>query len=370
MYYKEREFVKDYTYQVLPLEPNRIRRLYVGGMGLDKWQNLPITTLETTMSEDMCVNTGPYIGPGDPYDQGYSQTILEGEKTRLASLIESDEEGYLGKEYVNRTHGHSGVCCRVGDSVNRLIIQYHPTNEFAKKHFNYPFGKTEAWYIVATRDEGEHFTYAGFKEWVTREYIRDCFIHSDSNGLEKALHKIYFKPKDMILIPQGMVHAMGGGATFMEFHTPCDYTFRLEKHFDGNTISDDELHYGLGIDALLDGIDYTTYSEKEISEKILYTPKKLERNNGSLLYELLSTTDTNDFGVQKLILDGSFTLQRAPYHYIFVVAKGDVSVTSNNHTTTVRQGRAAFVPAHCASSITFVGEESEILIGLPFEVSL
>ena len=59
----------------------------------------------------MCVNTGPYIGPGDPYDQGYSQTILEGKKTRLASLIESDEEGYLGKEYVDRTHGHSGVCC-------------------------------------------------------------------------------------------------------------------------------------------------------------------------------------------------------------------------------------------------------------------
>ena len=75
--------LKDYTYQVLPLEPNRIKRLYIGGMGLDKWQHLTITAVETTMSEDMCVNTGPYIGPGDPYDQGYSQTILEGKKLVL-----------------------------------------------------------------------------------------------------------------------------------------------------------------------------------------------------------------------------------------------------------------------------------------------
>lgn len=348
------------------LELNRVKRLYRGGAGLDRWQNVG-DGKDEYRSEEFLVSTIHYIGAGIARNEGISLTCSHGREISLADMIQSGAADFLGKQYAGNTGGHLGVLARVGDSVERLIIQAHPSEAFARNYFLAPFGKTEAWYIVDTREE-YGCCYAGMKKGTARADFEAAFHAGDSEAMLEMMHKIIFQKGDLILIPSGMLHAMGAGATFLEFHEPCDYTMRYEKDYSGKTISEEELHYGLGVERLLECVDDTAYSEAEIKKLVKKQPVLLSREPGGTVEELLSYDDNPCFAIRKMVVNGVLAVPLIPdSHCILATVAGEICLMWENQEVRVKQGRGVVVPAG-VKRLQAAGNGAEVLAGYPFQV--
>ena len=360
--------MKKASTSILPLEANRVERFYRGGSGIDLWRKEK-TQGDSFLSEDMMLATVPYIGPGIVQDEGYSHVGFDGKSIRLTALIEKDRLGFLGPDYVNDYRISSGIGCRVGDSSDeRLVIQYHPDDTFARDHLGIPFGKTEAWYIVRTRTSSSS-CFIGFREGVTKEGFSQAFMAGDSKAIETMMHEIPITPGDMILVPAGMIHAMGANTTFLELHNPCDYTFRLEREIAGRRLTDDELHYGLGMDLLLDGLSFDTFSEEEIRRKVVFKGDLIYEDSHLQRFSIIPYEKNPAFRVEKLRISGEARISGLESHMIFVATQGDTLVTSESSEFLIKQGYGAFVPFEASHDLYFTGNGSEIIIGFPFEVA-
>ncbi len=352
----------------LVLEHNRVQRLYTGGKLLNCWQGLPEGE-DGVDSEEFLLSTTEYIGFGHPAENGLSRTGLpDGSYAVLRQLIAADPEAFLGAAYAPLCHGHSGVQVRVGDSNVRLVIQCHPTAEKARQYFHIPFGKTEAWVIAGTRtvNGAAPHLYCGFRPGVTRRQWETLFQKQDTAGMLACMYRFEVQTGDVILIPAGMPHAMGSGCLFIEIHEPCDYTIRPERNYLTKTLTDEEMHYGLGFAAMLDCFDYTTYTEEAVRARC-FPQAVVERQDAqSTLASLLCYKDTPRFAVKRLSLRGRAVLPGFEGHFALVTEHGDVQLSWDGGTARVPQGRGIFVPAG-VRGLAAEGE-GELLLTYPFQL--
>ena len=347
----------------------RVERLYTGGALLDRWQGMG-TEKDGSMSEEYLLSTSEYMGPGHPPENGLSRIALpDGGYETLVSLIQKNQAGFLGELYQETTRGHSGVLVRAGDSTVRLVIQCHPTEEKARTVLGIPFGKTEAWYIAETRrvnGEAPHL-YCGFRKGVNREKWKTLLETQDVDGMLACMYKFEIQKGDCILIPAGMPHAMGPGALFVEVHEPCDYTIRMEKHYAVRSLSDEEMHYGLGFDALLDFFDYTTYSQAEIEKKCIMRPKLVREEQGGCQYDLITYAENERFEMKKLTVTGSFEPSAFDGHFGIITVRNGVRLVWKHGEMDVPQGRGIFVPAK-VEGLRLEGE-ADVLLAYPFQIA-
>ena len=350
----------------LLLELDRVQRLYTGGRLLNRWQGLPEGE-DSVNSEEFLASTVEYIGFGKPVEKGLSRTRLDdGTYVTVKQLIAEAPEAFLGSRYARLCQGHMGVLARAGDSGVRLVIQCHPTGEMARRYFHIPFGKTEAWVIMDTRTIGgigPHL-YCGFRPGVTRQKWKELFEKQDVEGMLACLYRFDVKQGDTILVPAGMPHAMGSGCLFAEFHEPCDYTIRPERNYLVKTLSNAEMHYGLGFETMLDFFDYTTYSEREIRRLCFPEPVIRRETEQATLTSLLRYENTPRFAIDRLSLRGEDRLPPFDGHYILVAQRGSFRLCWGDMSLTVPQGRCVFVPAG-AEALRVLGE-ADILIAYPF----
>lgn len=362
--------LKHLAHSPLVLELNRVQRLYTGGKLLNTWQGLPAGE-DGVDSEEFLISTAEYIGFGHPQVKGLSRTKLaDGSYVTLREVIASDPEAFLGCRYSAACHGHVGVLTRVGDSSIRLVIQCHPNKEQAQRFFHVPFGKTEAWVIGDTRiiDGVPPHLYCGFRPGVTRELWAELIRKQDVQGMLSCMYRFNVATGDTILIPAGMPHAMGSGCLFIEIHEPCDYTIRPERNYLARPLSDQEMHYGLGFDTMLDFFDYTTYTENEIRAKCF--PKVIieQETPEGTLSSLLRYENTPRFAIKRLSLHGQATLPTFDGHYILISEHGSMALYWEGGSTDVPQGRGVFVPAG-VSCLQARGEGS-LLIAYPFDTEV
>lgn len=358
----------DLAHMPFILEHNRVQRLYTGGRLLNKWQGIPEGE-DGVDSEEFLVSTVEYIGFGHPVENGLSRTMLpDGSYATLRWLIAQQPDAFLGSRYREACHGHAGVLVRVGDSNVRLVIQCHPTAQKAWRQFHVPFGKTEAWVIADTRMiEGvKPYLYCGFRPGVTRKIWAELFYKQDIEGMLSCMHRFEVKRGDTILIPAGMPHAMGSGCLFIEVHEPCDYTIRPERNYLKKTLSDEEMHYGLGFDAMLDFFDYTTYNEHEILTRCF--PKAVAKSETSeaVLTSLIRYENTPCFEVDRLSVRGESELPHFDGHYILIAERGTFQLKWDDKWVFVAQGRGIFVPAGVRE--LWASGEAELLIAYPFQI--
>lgn len=340
------------------MEKNRVERFFIGGEGLDRWQRVTGRG-DSTFSEELLVNTNPYLGPGSPPDEGYSRVAPDGRL--LKAMIEAAPDDYLGQAYNQAAGGQCAVLVKGGDSTGRLILQYHPTTAFARQHLGCAFGKTEAWYMLGTRPSSPGYCYAGFKPGVTREGFEALFYKQDVEGMLACIHKVRFALGQVVLVPAGIIHAMGPGITFLEAHQPCDYTMRFERDNYGRPMADDDLHYGLGFKALFDGLDFTTYTDKEIHQRLVFSPQLKAEGPGWARYCLMDQVDCPEFGMDKLVVDGQGPVAATGGYRLLVALKGDAVVSGH----ALPQGRAMFLPAGCLP-LMVEGQQAELLLITPF----
>ena len=335
------------------LEDMRVRRSYVGGSLLNKWKNLPQTD-ENDLCEEWQMSVIEVQYPGSNPGEGLSKVENLADHPYLRDVIETNPSLYLGKDYVLKHGDKCAIGVRTGDSIVRLSLQAHPKEEDAKKYLNFPLGKTEAWYIVETReDEGfSPYVRIGLKPGYTKEKIREMFYNEDVSGIEESMHKLPIKKGDVILVPQGIPHAMGPGAMFLEIAEACDFTFKLEHNMPTRRLSDMEMHYGIGFDTMLECFDYTTYTEEEIRRKVLFKPTEVSSSASAKIYKCFGYESNKSFTMYKYEVNGKYTLEKSNHYRVLIPIYGSgILKTNDNEEWKLKQGSGIFLPASLSNVV-------------------
>jgi len=361
--------MKKYSNEPLVLSLNRVRRAYIGGKLLDEWQGLD-NPKDGVYSEEFLISTVEVTNEDKKPGDGLSKTVLtSGEEVYLKDLIASDYDGYLGEDYKDLKD--IGVSARIGDTTVRHVLQCHPDKKTAVEKLEFPNGKAEAWYIVDTReiDGQKPCLYAGFKHGLTKEIWRELFDKQDIKTMLTYMHKIDVHKGGVYFVPSGMAHCLGAGSVFLEIHEPCDYTFKLEKEYlPTRTFSDFEMHYGLGVDGLMDAFDYTTYTEDEIKKIcVLNNPVVLKDVADYKLDEIVSYNVTDKFKVEKVTVNNEYNLKELEGgHRIAIITKGNAVFEFDGLHKVASQGRGVFLPAKLKKmTITPQSDSVEMLICYP-----
>jgi mannose-6-phosphate isomerase len=108
------------------------------------------------------------------------------------------------------------------DARTKLSVQVHPEDEYAALHEDGKLGKTECWYILAT-EPGASIVH-GFHAPSTRAEVQQAIADV---RLEALMHEEPVAPGDVIFVPAGTVHAIGGGVLLYELQEYSDVTYRM-----------------------------------------------------------------------------------------------------------------------------------------------
>lgn len=348
---------------------NRVFRAYTGGKLLDEWQGIS-PAIDGHMSEEFLFSTVEVKIDSAKKDEGLSRiTLPDGSETTLAHLIREDYEGFLGDKYAD----YKDICvaARVGDTNVRHVIQCHPTRSYARKRLNFPNGKAEAWYIISTRSD-DAYLYAGFKPGITRQIWGQLIKDQDIEGMLNCMHRIPVHAGGVYFVDAGMPHCLGPGILFAEIHESCDYTFRAEKNYlDCKVFSDNEMHYGLGLEGLIDAFVYNTYSYEEMLDRCALKPETIIETDGVIAQTLVSYKRSKRFKVEKYSIRKNVSLPKFDGHRIAITLKGATKFSCDDYTLETEQGRAVFLPANISKINTEPSEEySEILVCYPYDGSV
>lgn len=129
----------------------------------------------------------------------------------------------LVKEYGARLTGCEGefpLLVKLIDARDMLSVQVHPGDEYATERHG-KLGKTEAWLVLACEPGAQ--LYCGMKEDAAPfETLCD-----DEKAMQQAVRPVRVMPGDVLYIPHGLVHALGGGIMVYEIQQSSDVTYRI-----------------------------------------------------------------------------------------------------------------------------------------------
>ncbi|BDV03408.1 MAG: mannose-6-phosphate isomerase, class I [Candidatus Hepatoplasma scabrum] len=106
------------------------------------------------------------------------------------------------------------------DANDDLSIQVHPNNKEAQQLENYPYGKSEAWYILDLKNN--HEIIIGLKDNNLSQLKK---INKDN--WEKIINIKKVKIGNVFDIKPGTVHAIRKGTFVYEIQQPSDITYRI-----------------------------------------------------------------------------------------------------------------------------------------------
>ena len=227
------------------LTPTRVYRFYQGGLLIDRLRGDP--ERDTDHPEDWVGSVTTASNPGrDEPEAGLSRLAGGG---LLRDAIAADPEGWLGPA---AAAGTTGVLVKLLDAAQRLPVHAHPSRAFAAEHLGSPFGKTEAWIVLATREEHAD-VWIGLREPVSAAIYRRWIESQDVESLLGSLHRVPVGAGDVIYVPAGIPHSIGAGVLIAELQEPTDFSIVCEWR--GYPIDPDDTHLGMGWDVALGAFD-------------------------------------------------------------------------------------------------------------------
>lgn len=258
-------------------------------------------------------------------------------------LLKTQSKRLLGEHHVDTYGAELGILLKLLNSKDRLLVQAHPNGEKAKKYFDSPFGKTEAWYVLDQKP-GPAYVYAGFKEYITRDYFKSLILQKDSGAILNCLYRFEIHPGDVILIPAGLVHTIGPDSLIAEIQEPTDLTLRAENiRPDGSVLPEESMHSGIGIDGMLDCFEFSGESKEEVRNRIFLTPQMLRTTDGGLETSLITYEDTPCFAMNKIHCTECYEKENDSF-VIALVLSGEGNVRVGDVTIGVKKGTEFMIP--------------------------
>lgn len=265
---------------------------------------------------------------GDLWSKKRPSVVLNGafKEQSLRTLIEQFPQALLGKKVLDRFGQNFPLLVKFIDAKAPLSVQVHPNDALAKERHNC-FGKNEMWYVVEAETSAELIL--GFKNKLTKER----FSHLQSEeSLQKELHAEKVKKGDVVSVPTGLLHAIGGGVLLAEIQQASDITYRVYDYdrVDEKTGAKRELHQELALDA----IDFTLDKQG-----VLSYDQKTNRLN--------TLVETPYFTTAFLPIDGAYTLDysKREAFSILICVEGTLTVTVNSHLLSLEKGQCTLIPA-------------------------
>ena len=230
------------------LRPTRVYRFYRGGALIGRLRGEPEE--DGSFPEDWIGSVTEASNPGrDEPAEGLSR-LADGRLLR--DVVEAEPERWLSAEHMRRFGTATGLLVKLLDSAERLPVHAHPSRPFAREHLASPFGKTEAWIVVATRGESAD-VWVGLGEPVEPERYREWIEHQDVHALLGSLNRLTVRAGDVVYVPAGVPHAIGPGVLIAELQEPTDFSLVCEWH--GFPIRPEDAHLGLGWETALHALD-------------------------------------------------------------------------------------------------------------------
>lgn len=290
---------------IYKVKPTRVYRSYYGGENLDKMEGKE-TVKKARFPEDWLCSVTKAFNPGrNVQNEGLS--ILD-DGRYLIDVINENKPAMLGD------NDCMSLLFKLLDSAERLVIQVHPTNEFAEEHFNSKFGKTECWYIL--NDSG--YVYIGFKPNVTKEHFKDIFERQDIEAMLDCLHKFEVHKGDIIFVSGGVPHAIGADCFLAELQEPTDLMVIPERVTpSGIKLTDEKLHGGLGFEKMFDCFCYDGADWEETRKRYFKTAKAVDDTEK----EIINKSMTDKFSLSELEVRESYVKNIDDYA-IFLVLEG------------------------------------------------
>lgn len=327
------------------LPPNRVKRLYTGGRGIDLLRGAAAPA-DGHFPEDWIASCVKANSRDVPPDHGLSMCEAGGRQVPFPELLRDHADDILGAAHVARYGANPGFLSKLLDSAMRLPVQVHPDRPSAQRLFGSPFGKTEAWITFATREiAGEQpYILLGFNERLDPAVFRR---ESEAGVYERGLdmlHRFAVRPGDVFLVHGRMAHAIGPGVTMVEVMEPTDITINPERQVCGWELPPERRFARIACQDALDLFDYTPLTREQVLERCCPRPEVLESRPEGALTRRISRERFPFFEVQELELAGSWPFTLAPRSFrVGVVVSGEVRVGG----LALRGGESFFIPWAC-----------------------
>jgi mannose-6-phosphate isomerase len=169
--------------------------------------------------------------------------------TPLDELVRAAGADLLGVRVHARYGGAFPLLVKLIDVDALASIQVHPNDEQARRLEGYPFGKTEAWFILSRKPDASFCL--GMVPGVTAESFRAAVGKGTARSL---LATPRVEPGDFLLVPPGTVHAAGNGVLLLEVQQSSDITYRV---YDWDRVDGKQKKRELHVDKALEVIDFS-----------------------------------------------------------------------------------------------------------------
>jgi mannose-6-phosphate isomerase len=140
----------------------------------------------------------------------------------LGQLVDELGETLLGWRSIEVFGSRFPLLTKFIDAHDKLSVQVHPDDAYAREHERGNLGKTEAWYILHSEPGAQLIL--GLERPATVDEVRRAI---QETRLEALLHSFPVRPGDVVFVPAGTVHAIGAGIVLYEIQEYSDITYRL-----------------------------------------------------------------------------------------------------------------------------------------------
>lgn len=180
----------------------------------------------------------------------------------LRDAIAAEPDAWLGAAHVAAYGSDPAVLVKLLDAGERLPVHVHPNRDFARRHLDCPYGKTEAWVVIRVEGDDPH-VYLGFRDDVDATALRKLVDTQDSQGFLDLMHRLPVAVGDTIVVPSGTPHATGAGVFVVELQEPTDFSILLE-HAPFDIDGAAKGHLGIGFDLALEAVNRNAVDPAEL----------------------------------------------------------------------------------------------------------
>lgn len=342
--------------KLIRLPPTRVWRTYPGGRTLDalaargRGDASPLE--DSHLAEDWIASTTRAVNRGrENLVEGISQVLVGHDPAPrdFAQLLASDPEYFLGAAHARKYGAQPQLLVKFLDSGTRLHFQVHPTREFARRVLGAPSGKTEAYYVLATRNvenrEPHGYIYVGFQRPPAPAQLREWVVTQNIAAIEACFDRIPVKPGDTFIIPGGTPHALGAGVFMVEIQEPSDLVVRFEFERAGYVLPEAARFMGRDVDFALTVFNLDPLTAADLERRVRCQPRRL-RTWGAASYEeeLIGPAQTDCFRVRRLHLTGP-VVKDDNSASIAIVTRGGVMAEAAGESHRLDTYEKCFVPA-------------------------
>jgi mannose-6-phosphate isomerase len=333
--------------QIIKFTSNRVWRTYQGGKLLDTIEGKE-NPQDSSFPEDWIGSTVEARNVGREHvSEGLAMvTDNDGQTVAFRDLLNKQQQFFLGNVGDTIRSLDDIPLVKYLDSSTRLHFQAHPTRAFAQERLGLPRGKTEAYFILETREDvSEPYIYAGFQRSPSREQLKKWMETQDIGSIENGFDRIPVNPGDVFLLPGGRPHALGEGILMLEIMEPSDLAVRFEFERCGYVIPEQARFMGKDIETALDVFNYEPVPPEKIDTEFRCQPRVLTTDEfGNCLEELIGAKHTACFTVKRASVKGHFK-RNEPAFFYGIVTDGTGKLRIKDEVTELKQWDRFFCPA-------------------------